>query len=126
MNVTVLSSHGSPNGDQFISQITQRVESDLSRLGRRIKKVDVLVIDVGDEHKGCVMEAQFSDSDPITVRAHAGTFERAVDKGANKIERLIESRLNHREWIDFPNRDDDLRDPLQGEDDFDDEEPRAI
>ena len=122
----MLSSQGSPNGDHFISRLAQRVESDLSRLGRRIKKVDVLVIDVGEEHKGCVMEAQFSDSDPITVRAHAGTFERAVDKGAAKIERLIESRLNHLEIIDFPDRDEDLRNPLQNEDDFDEEEPRAI
>lgn len=93
-------------------KLAKRVESDFSRHARQIKNVDVLIVADGDD-KGCIMEAQVVNADPITVRSHAATFEQAIDKGADKIEQVLESRNHHLEPIQFPDRDEDLRNPVR-------------
>lgn len=82
--------------------LAKRVADDFHRLEKRITDVDVLIIDEGDA-KECIMEAHLPNSEPIVVRSHGSTFERAVDKGADKIERVIESRIDDLEPINFPN-----------------------
>src|SRR5690349_7660110 len=111
MNVYVQSWENTTNPDRF-SELAKRVESDFARFGRRIVNVDVLVIDDGGDDKGCIIEARLADSDPIAVLSHGGTIERAIDRGADKIERVIESRISNLETIDFPEREQDLRNPI--------------
>jgi hypothetical protein len=111
MNVYV-QSWGNRAGADRVQALARRVERDFGRFGRRIADVDVLIIDEGED-KGCIMEAHLKNADPIAVRTHAGTLESAVDKGADRIEQVIESRIHHLETIDFPDREQDLLNPVR-------------
>jgi hypothetical protein len=103
MRIRVQSYNGTRGDERFVKDIERSVEGNLSRFGQRISNVDVLIVD-DSEHpndKQCFVEAKLTGWDPIAVRAHARTFERAVEAGAEKIGSAIEER-DHR--TDDPDR----------------------
>ena len=101
MRVNVLSMSGTGGGERFRQELAGRVEVDLMRLNGRITNVDVLILDDEDaEHqKACVMEARMPGRESVTVQAHAGTFEKAIDAGAHKIEEVIGASLDQLERL---------------------------
>lgn len=108
MRVNVLSMAGTSGGERFKQELASRVEVDLMRLDGRISNVDVLILD-GDadteRQKACVMEARLPGREPVAVQARAGTFERAVDAGAHKIEEVIGATLDQLERLTTANRE---------------------
>jgi hypothetical protein len=86
-------------GERFLQEVANLVGDNLSRFGGRITQVDVLLIEGTDDatQKGCVIEAQLTDHEPIAVRAHAGTLTGAVEAGAEKMEHVIEESLEEPE-----------------------------
>ena len=92
MRINVQSCQGMSKGESFLQDIAAMVECDLSRFGGRITSVDVLLIEESDTapDKGCVIEAQFADHEPVAVRAHAGTLEHAVSAGTEKMRSVID------------------------------------
>jgi hypothetical protein len=93
MRVNVMTFRGL-SGEQFLHDIEQRVQTDLVRFGGRISQVEVLLMDDEEraDDKSCIIEARMSGLAPIAVQAHAHSFEKAVDKGAEKIEEMITIR----------------------------------
>jgi hypothetical protein len=98
MHVNVQSLSGSRNDRRLVNDLSKTVERDLHRYDGRIRKVDVLILDEDQspDEKWCVVEARLAGWEPIAVRAHAGSFERAVHAGAEKIEEVIAETLGTR------------------------------
>jgi hypothetical protein len=110
MHVNVQSLSGNRNDRRLVTDISRSVERDLHRYDGRIRKVDVLILDDHEspDDKWCVVEARLAGWEPIAVRAHAGSFERAVHAGAAKIDEVIGEMLDARrvaadaETVDWP------------------------
>lgn len=107
MRIRVQSYNGVRRDERLVQDIERSVEGNLGRFGRRISSVDVLIVDQSEQpnDKQCFVEAKLTGWDPIAVRAHARTFERAVAAGAKKIGSAIEER-------DHRNDDPDRLSPL--------------
>jgi hypothetical protein len=98
MHVNVQSLSGNRNDRRLVNDISRTVERDLHRYDGRIRKVDVLILDEDEspDDKWCVVEARVAGWEPIAVRAHAGSFERAVHAGAAKIDEVIGETIDAR------------------------------
>ena len=98
MQVHVRSLSGNRNDRRLVNDLAGTVERDLHRYDGRIRKVDVLILDEDEspDDKWCVVEARIGGWEPIAVRAHAGSFERAVHAGAEKLEEVIGETLDTR------------------------------
>jgi hypothetical protein len=98
MRVDVQSCSGSRNDRRLMNEITKTVERDLHRYDSRIRKVEVLILDDDEspDEKWCVVEARIGGWEPIAVRAHAGSIERAVHAGAEKLDEVIGETLDSR------------------------------
>ena len=104
MRINVQSYNHKTRGERFLHEIEQTVQRNLSRFSGRITNVDVLLID-DEEHsdrnaKGCVIEAQLADHEPVAVRAQARSLERAVSVGAEKMEQVLGQTLD--DTVDCP------------------------
>jgi hypothetical protein len=98
MHVNVQSLSGNRNDRRLVNDISQTVERDLHRYDARIRNVEVLILDE-DEAPGdrwCVVEARIAGWEPIAVRAHAGSVERAIHAGAEKLKEVIGETLETR------------------------------
>jgi hypothetical protein len=104
MRINVQSYNHKTNGERFLHEIEQLVATNLARFGGRITNVEVLLIENDDnpeqKPKGCVIEAKLADHEPVAVRAQAGSLEKAVSVGAEKMEQLLGQSLD--ETVDFP------------------------
>jgi hypothetical protein len=98
MRVNVHSLSGNRNDSRLVNDISKSVERDLHRYDGRIRKVDVLILDEDDspDEKWCVVEARIAGWEPIAVRAHARSIERAVHAGAEKLDEVIGATLDTR------------------------------
>ena len=79
-------------------QVSDVVESALSRISDYITRVEVHLSDENSQKKGgndmrCAMEARLKGRQPIAVTHQAATLELAVDGATDKLTRLIESTL---------------------------------
>lgn len=98
MRVDVQSCSGIRNDRRLMNDLAKTVERDLHRYESRIRKVEVLILDDDEspDEKWCVVEARIAGWEPIAVRAHAGSFERAVHAGAEKLDEVIGETLDTR------------------------------
>lgn len=83
----------------LITQVSEVVESTLSRVSDRITRVEVHLSDEngqkgGQDDKRCMMEARMEGRQPIAVTHQAASLSQAVDGAVDKLSRLIESNLD--------------------------------
>ena len=84
--------------EALAAQVSDVVESALSRISDYITRVEVHLSDENSNKKGgndmrCAMEARLKGRQPITVTHQAATLDQAVDGATDKLTRLIESTL---------------------------------
>lgn len=85
--------------EALTTQVSDVVESALSRFSDSISRVEVHLSDENSEKKGgnddirCVMEARLEGRQPSAVTHQAATVDQAVDGAAEKMTRMIESTL---------------------------------
>ena len=84
--------------EALAAQVSDVVESALSRISDYITRVEVHLSDENSKKKGgndmhCAMEARLKGRQPIAVTHQAATLELAVDGATDKLTRLIESTL---------------------------------
>jgi len=101
MQIQINTDHNIAGHEALAAQVTEVVESALSRVSDHITRVEVHLTDEnGDKHgqsdKRCMMEARLEGRQPIAVTHQAATLQQAVDGAADKLTRLIESTLGRR------------------------------
>ena len=101
MQVQVNTDHNIEGHEALAAQVSEVVESALSRLSDHITRVEVQVnYENSDKHgqsdKRCMMEARLERRQPIAVTHQAATLDQALDGAADKLTRLIESTLGSR------------------------------
>ncbi|MBA3611426.1 MAG: HPF/RaiA family ribosome-associated protein [Nitrospirales bacterium] len=85
--------------EALATQVSDVVESALSRFSDHITRVEVHLSDENSAKKGgnddirCVMEARLEGRQPSAVTHQAATVDQAVDGAAEKLTRMIESTL---------------------------------
>ncbi|MEO7863656.1 MAG: HPF/RaiA family ribosome-associated protein [Nitrospirales bacterium] len=85
--------------EALATQVSDVVESALSRFSDHITRVEVHLSDENSEKKGgnddmrCVVEARLEGRQPIAVTHQAATLDQAVDGATDKLSRLIENTL---------------------------------
>lgn len=85
--------------EALATQVSDVVESALSRFSDSITRVEVHLSDENSAKKGgnddirCVMEARLEGRQPSAVTHQAATVDQAVDGAAKKLTRMIESTL---------------------------------
>jgi ribosome-associated translation inhibitor RaiA len=111
MQVKINTDHNIEGHDAQASYFAGEVENALSRISDHITRVEVHLADEnadksGQNDKRCVMEARQEGRQPIAVTHHAATLEKAVHGAADKLTRLIESRIgrthDHRDRTGSP------------------------
>jgi hypothetical protein len=102
MRVNVLTGSTSHADGRLMNDLARTVERDLHRLDGRIRNVDVLILEDDDspDEKWCVVEARIPGRESVAVRAHAGSYQRAVHAGARKLDKVIGESLNARQETD--------------------------
>jgi len=100
--------------EALAGQVSDVVESALSRVSDHITRVEVHLNDEnGDKHghagKRCMMEARVEGRQPVAVTHQAATLVQAVDGAADKLTRLIESTLGGRRHQEIRGADAPLR-----------------
>jgi hypothetical protein len=98
MQIQINSGHNVEGHAALATQVSDVVESALSRVSDHITRVEVHLSDVngdkqGENDKRCMMEARLEGRQPIAVTHQAGTLDQAVSGAADKLTRLIESTL---------------------------------
>ncbi len=98
MQVQINTDRNIEGHEALAAQVSDVVESALSRISDHITRVEVHLSDEnshksGQNDKRCVMEARLEDRQPIAVTHQAATLDQAVDGAADKLTRLIESTL---------------------------------
>ena len=101
MQVQINTDHNIAGHEALAAQVSDIVQSALSRVSEHITRVEVHLNDEnGDKHgqndKRCMMEARIEGRQPIAVTNQAATLDQAVDGAADKLTRLIESTLGRR------------------------------
>ncbi|MEO8453368.1 MAG: HPF/RaiA family ribosome-associated protein, partial [Gemmatimonadota bacterium] len=87
-------------GDEALAaEVRGVVEAALSRASDHITRVEVHLSDQNGDKSGhidkrCVMEARLEGRQPVAVTHQAATLGEAVDGAADKLSRLVESRLS--------------------------------
>lgn len=85
--------------EALATQVSDVVESALSRFSDHITRVEVHLSDENSAKKGgnddirCVMEARLEGRQPSAVTHQAATVDQAVDGATDKLSRLIENTL---------------------------------
>lgn len=111
MQVNINTDHNVEGTEAQASYFSGEVENALSRISEHITRVEVHLADEnadksGQNDKRCVMEARLEGRRPIAVTHHAATLEKAVHGAADKLTRLIESRIgrthDHRDRTGSP------------------------
>ena len=98
MQIQINSDHNVEGNAALVSQVSDVVESALSRVSDHITRVEVHLSDEngdkqGENDKRCMMEARLAGRQPIAVTHQAETLDQAVDGAEDKLTRLIESTL---------------------------------
>jgi ribosome-associated translation inhibitor RaiA len=101
MQVQINTDHNIEGHEALAAQVSEVVESALSRVSDHITRVEVHVNDEnsdkhGQSDKRCMMEARLECRQPIAVTHQAATLDQALDGAADKLTRLIESTLGSR------------------------------
>jgi ribosome-associated translation inhibitor RaiA len=101
MQIQINSGHNVEGHAALAAQVSDVVESALSRVSDHITRVEVHLSDEngdkqGENDKRCMMEARLEGRQPIAVTHQAATLDQAVDGAADKLSRLIESTLGRR------------------------------
>jgi len=101
MQVQINTDHNIEGHEALAAQVSDIVESALSRVSDHITRVEVHLSDEssdksGQNHKRCMMEARMEGRQPIAVTHKAAALDQAVDGAADKLARLIESTLGRR------------------------------
>ncbi len=84
--------------EETASLVRSRVEGAVAHFRDRITRIEVHLSDT-NSHKStaddirCVLEARLAGLQPIAVTHQAATVELAVNEAADKLQRLIESKL---------------------------------
>jgi ribosome-associated translation inhibitor RaiA len=119
MQVQVNTDHNIAGHEALAAQVSEIVESALSRVSDLITRVEVHLNDGnGHEHgqndKRCVMEARLEGRQPLAVTHQAATLQQAVEGAADKLTRLIESTLGRRRHQESRRADPPLRQKYAG------------
>ena len=98
MQIQINTDHNIEGHEALAAQVSEVVESALSRVSDHITRVEVHLSDEnsdkhGQNDKRCMMEARLEGRQPIAVTHQAATLDQAVDGAADKLTRLIESTL---------------------------------
>lgn len=98
MQIQINTDHNIEGHEALSAQVTNIVESALTRIRGHITRVEVHLSDdagnkSGQDSKRCVMEARLGSRQPIAVTHHAPTMDQAVDGASAKLTRLIENTL---------------------------------
>jgi len=101
MQIQINTGHNIEGHEALAAQVSQVVESALSRVSDHITRVEVHLNDEnsdkhGQSDKRCMMEARLERRQPIAVTHLAATLDQAVNGAADKLTRLIESTLGSR------------------------------
>lgn len=101
MQIQINSDHNVKDHAPLATQVSDVVESVLSRVSDHITRAEVHLSDEngdkqGENDKRCMMEARLEGRQPIAVTQQAATLDQAVDGAADKLSRLIESTLGRR------------------------------
>ncbi len=101
MQIQIDSDHSVEVHAALTTQVSDVVESALSRVSDHITRVEVHLSDENGNKKGendqrCMMEARLEGRQPIAVTHQAATLDEAVDGAADKLARLIEHTLGRR------------------------------
>lgn len=85
--------------ETLAAQVSDVVESALSRFSDRITRIEVHLSDENSDKKGgnndlrCAMEARLEGRKPIAVTHQGATLDQAVDGAADKLSGLLDSTL---------------------------------
>ena len=98
LQIQINTDHNIEGHEALAAQVSEVVESALSRVSDHITRVEVHLSDEnsdkhGQSDKRCMMEARLEGRQPIAVTHQAATLDQAVDGAADKLTRLIESTL---------------------------------
>ncbi len=98
MQIQINTDHNVEGHEAMAAHIRGVVESALSSNSDHITRVEVhLTDDSGNKDtlndKRCVMEARIRGHKPIAVTHHAATVHQAVDGAADKLTRVVESKV---------------------------------
>ena len=117
MQIQINTDHNITGHQALVVQVSDVVESALSRFRDRIAQVEVHLSDENSDKKGgnadirCVMEASLQGRRPIAVTDQAATLEQAVDGAVDKLANLIESTLGRLDHQQSRRTDPPLTDP---------------
>ncbi len=84
--------------EELRQRVQSLVEDALGRFGEQITRVEVHLRDEnskkhGARDKGCTMEARLAGTAPVAVHNNADNMLDALQGAANKLEKLLDSRL---------------------------------
>ena len=101
MQIQINTGHNIEGHEALAAQVSEVVESALSRVSDHITRVEVHLNDEnsdkhGQSDKRCMMEARLERRQAIAVTHQAATLDQAVNGAADKLTRLIESTLGSR------------------------------
>ena len=101
MQIQINTGHNLEGHEKLDAQVSEVVESALSRVSDHISRVVVQLNDENDDKHGqsdkrCMLEARLEGRQPIVVTHLAATLDRAFDGAADRLTRLIENTLGSR------------------------------
>ncbi|TBR11228.1 MAG: hypothetical protein EPO46_06840 [Lysobacter sp.] len=84
--------------ESVIRHVHQALESNLSRFGPQVRRVEVHLHDTnadkaGGRDKHCLLEAKLEGRPPMTASNDAATLAVAINGAAKKLQRVLDSHL---------------------------------
>lgn len=98
MHVQIHSDSNIEVSESLTVQVEATVESTLNRFREQITRIEVHLSDENSHKsrgpdKKCVMEARPAGLQPLAVTHRAESLDQAVDGAAEKLEKLLESKI---------------------------------
>ncbi|MFC3452910.1 HPF/RaiA family ribosome-associated protein [Amycolatopsis speibonae] len=97
VQIQVNTDHNIHGGERLASFVTTDLESNLSRFGGWLTRVEVHLSDNGgakSEDKKCVIEARPGGKQPVAVTHHAATVDEAYAGAAHKLRGVLDSQYS--------------------------------
>ena len=98
MQIQINTDHNIDGREALNKHIEDVVERGLSRFRDHVTRLEIHLSDQnadkpGPADKSCVIEARVEGRQPVAVTHHAATLHQAVSGAAEKLTRLLDSRL---------------------------------
>ena len=119
MQIQIHTDHNIEGHEALIAQVTDVVESALSRLSEHITHVEVHLSDENSDKKGghdamrCLMEARLEGRHAIAVTHQSTSLDQAVEEAADKLANLIENSLERQHDLELRRTDPPLPEKLK-------------